>query len=68
MPFSEEDQYEIRELVAAAMHDYMRGFEQRLAISMTKALDIVTAEQNARLRRLEEDQARLLRHLGLDKR
>lgn len=44
----------------------LEGFEQRLTMALTKALDIVTGEYNARLVTLEEDQARVLRHLGLE--
>jgi len=47
----------------AAWADALEG---RLATAMTKALDIVTATQNLRLKALEEDQARILRHLGLE--
>ena len=44
---------------------YLDELEARLARSMTKALDTVVAELEARLRSLEEDQARILRHLGM---
>lgn len=44
---------------------FLDGFEDRLARAMQKALDVVTADADARLRSLEEDQARILRHLGL---
>ena len=43
----------------------MDGFENRLAASMQKALDIVTAQQEQRIAALEQDVARLLRHTGL---
>ncbi len=42
------------------------GFEERLTIAFRKALDTVTVAQDARLKALEEDQARILRHLGLE--
>ena len=44
---------------------FAKGLEDRLADAMTKALDIVTADFKERIRDLEEDQARILRHLGL---
>lgn len=46
---------------------YMAAFEERLALAITKGLDVAMAEFESRLRRLEEDQARVLRHIGLDK-
>lgn len=45
---------------------FVRGLEQRLADAMEKALDTVTHNYDERLRSLEEDQARILRHTGLD--
>jgi len=44
----------------------MTGFEHRLASSMQKALDIVTAQQESRIKSLEEDLAKVMRHTGLD--
>ena len=44
----------------------LSGFEERLTTALKKALDIVTGEYNERLVTLEEDQARILRHLGLE--
>jgi hypothetical protein len=57
---------DIKALVNAAFADAMQGFEQRLASSMQKALDIVTAQQEQRIQALEEDVARLLQHTGLN--
>ena len=48
------------------LDEILDGLEDRLTIGMTKALDIVTAQLGARIQALEEDQARILRHLGLD--
>lgn len=45
---------------------WLAEFEVRLAKSMQKALDIVVEELGERLRAVEEDQARILRHLGLE--
>jgi len=56
---------EISALVNAAFAEAMSGFEQRLASSMQKALDIVTAQQEQRIRALEEDLAKVIRHTGL---
>jgi hypothetical protein len=46
--------------------EILEGLEDRLTQGMTKALDTVTTSMNSRLQALEEDQARILRHLGLD--
>ena len=56
---------EIRLLVDEEFEQRLKGFEERLATAMTKALDTVVEEYNARLRVLEEDQARINKHLGL---
>lgn len=56
---------EISALVNAAFAEAMSGFEHRLASSMQKALDIVTAQQEQRIRALEEDLAKVIRHTGL---
>jgi hypothetical protein len=56
---------DIKALVNEAFAEAMQGFEQRLASSMQKALDIVTAQQEQRIRALEEDVARLQKHTGL---
>lgn len=56
---------EVKVIVADAIHSFSEGLEERLARGMTKALDIVTHDINERLRTIEEDQARILRHLGL---
>lgn len=45
---------------------FLDGFQERLAASMQRALDTVTSDMDQRLRVVEEDQARILRHLGLD--
>jgi hypothetical protein len=52
---------DVKALVNAELNKFMQGFESRLAISMQKALDIVTAQQEERIRSLEEDVARLQR-------
>ena len=52
--------------VRAIVREELEGFEQRLTTALTKALDIVTGEYNQRLVNLEMDQARILRHLGLE--
>lgn len=56
----------VREDVRATVREELAGFEQRLTVALTKALDIVTGEYSVRLITLEEDQARILRHLGLE--
>jgi len=57
---------EIRLLAQEEVEKFNQGFEQRLTTAITKALDTVVEEYNARLTSLEEDQARILRHLGLE--
>lgn len=54
-----------REEVEDRLGKYDDAFEQRLASAFQKALDIVAADYSTRIRRLEEDQARILRHLGI---
>ena len=53
------------EVCEERLKKFMDGFENRLAASMQKALDIVTAQQEQRIAALEQDVARLLRHTGL---
>lgn len=56
---------EVEQIIDDALSRYDSGFEQRLAASFQKVLDTVMAEYDERVRELEEDQARILRHLGL---
>lgn len=56
----------VADMIEARVTGFAAGLEERLASGMTKALDIVTADFNDRLQALEEDQARILRHLGLE--
>lgn len=58
---------ELSALMESKVDTYMAQFEGRLSTAMTKALDTVLYDTNERLTRIEEDQARILRHLGLDK-
>lgn len=60
--------HELRQAAKAVFDEQMEGFEGRLATAMQKALDTVGGEYEARLRQIEEDLARLLKHTGLDKR
>lgn len=55
----------IKALVNERLQDFSAQLEKALALSMQKALDVVVADLDARLRALEEDQARILRHLGM---
>jgi hypothetical protein len=55
----------IKALVDEELEVFKKQLESALATSMRKALDTVTTEYEERLRSLEEDQARILRHLGL---
>lgn len=57
---------ELEVIVVEALDGYLAGFEDRLASSIQKALDMVVHEYAERIRALEEDQARILRHLGLE--
>lgn len=57
---------ELEVVVVDALDGYLAGFEDRLASSIQKALDMVVHEYAERIRALEEDQARILRHLGLE--
>jgi hypothetical protein len=62
---------EITDAVSSLLDEKLRflnGFEDRLARSMQKALDIVTSDYEHRIRQLEDDVAKLLHHTGLDKR
>jgi hypothetical protein len=53
------------DMTAQTMRKELNGFEERLATAMQKALDVVVSELDTRIHQLEEDQARILRHLGL---
>ncbi len=55
----------VKALVDEELEAFKKQLESALATSMRKALDTVTTEYEDRLRSLEEDQARILRHLGL---
>lgn len=57
---------EVQEIVRAELKDFSDGLQSRLEVAFRKALDTVTTEFEDRLQALEEDQARLLRHTGLD--
>jgi len=54
--------------VKAMLDEILAGMEDRLAIGMTKALDTTYASLVQQIKALEEDQARILRHLGIDQR
>lgn len=62
------DEAVVQALVKEEIARFLSGFEERLAASMQRALDTVVSDLDDRLRSLEEDQARILRHLGLDRR
>lgn len=56
---------DVRSTIREELAKFSDGLEDRLAMAMTKALDTVMHEMDGRLRQLEEDQARILRHLGM---
>jgi len=62
----EEIMEQIEKLVEEVFTRLMTGFEERLASAMQKALDTVVSEQNARIRAIEEDLAKIQRHMGLE--
>lgn len=57
---------EVKRIVDAELARFRSGLEDALATAMTKALDTVVGDVEGRLRQIEEDQARILRHLGLE--
>lgn len=56
---------EISSIVDQHLESFRERLEASLATSMQKALDTVVSEFDERLRGVEEDLARLLRHSGL---
>ena len=63
----DDEVIQVEVAIQEELSTYMTGFEDRLATAMQKALDVVTSGLDQRLQSLEMDQARVLRHLGLDK-
>lgn len=57
---------EIKQAVLRELEHYNDAFEERLSLAIQKGLDSVVHEFQFRLRQVEEDQARILRHLGLE--
>ncbi len=55
----------IKALIDEELEQFKKNLESALATSMRKALDTVAGEFEDRLQSLEEDQARILRHLDL---
>lgn len=57
---------EAHEIAKQEIIIFASALELRLASAMTKALDTVKSEFDTRLQELEEEHARVLRHLGLE--
>lgn len=55
----------IRALIDETLEEFKAKLEATLATSMRKAFDTVLGEYEERIKSLEEDQARILRHLNL---
>lgn len=56
----------VREIVQGELKKYDEGFEQRLARAIQKGFDRVLHDNDERLKAIEEDLAKLLRHTGLN--
>lgn len=67
-PEDEDPHVPLEVLIDKRIQQFLDGFEERLARSMQRALDTVLHSLESRIQQLEEDQARILRHLGLDDR
>lgn len=52
--------------VKSLMDARFEAFEDRLAAQLTKAFDVVLADYERRLRAIEEDVAKLMRHTGME--